>query len=365
MVKVKSFEYPVLPPARGESIQPGLAGPVSGTSGNYVMVAGGSNFENGLPWRGGKKIYHDKIYLMSKTETGTRSWEQSSQRLPFPLAYSACLSLETGILSLGGETPQGPVSSVLLFSVNQGKVIQISLPSLPEATTSTGAALIGTTVFVAGGMTSKGATSSFYSFNLQNKTNGWSVLPELPFALSHTVVVSQSDGEEDCIYVIGGRKRTGEVSTFYSAVWKYKPSVQKWISEGDILSDGKALGLSAGTGIAVGSEHILLFGGDPGIFFNRTERLNNDIEKATGEEEKQRLWKEKDEMLSNHPGFSKDILSFNTRSKKWEKIGTSTNELPVTTNAFQYDGKIILPLGEVRPGVRTPNVLGFEVTFEK
>jgi N-acetylneuraminic acid mutarotase len=165
--------------------------------------------------------------------------------------------------------------------------------------------------------------------------------------------------------VIGGRNRTGEVSSFYSSIWKYKPSVQKWTSEGDILSDGKKLGLSAGTGIAAGSEHILLFGGDPGIYFNRTERLNNALEKASGDEEKQRLWKEKDEMLSSHPGFSKDILSFSTRSKKWEKIGNLTGESPATTSAFLWNGTVVIPSGEVRPGVRTPNVTGIEIQIEK
>ena len=364
-VSLKPENFPAIPPAMGELVQPGLAGPVTGSHGNFVLVAGGANFENGLPWRGGQKKYHDEIFLLENTGSGNFEWKQSVTKLPFPIAYPACISIQEGVLSIGGEDQNGPVNQVFLFAFQDGSIKMETLTELPQPVSSAGTAVIGTSIFVAGGLTSQGATSAFYTINLQNKASGWKVLPELPLALSHAVIVSQNDGEEDCIYVIGGRNRTGEVSTFYSTVWKFKPSVQKWISESYILSEGKTLGLSAGTGIAVGSEHVLLFGGDPGIYFNRTERLNNAIEKASGEEEKQRLWKEKDEMLSSHPGFSKDILSFNTCSKKWEKIGNLTDESPATTTAFMWNGTVVIPSGEVRPGVRTPNVLGFEVAFEK
>ena len=131
-----------------------------------------------------------------------------------------------------------------------------------------------------------------------------------------------------------------------------------------IFSDKKILALSAGTGIAVGSNHIILFGGDPGIFFNRTERLNAALEKVSGEE-KQKLWNEKDSMLTNHPGFSKDLLAFNTLSKTWEKIGQVTGESPVTTTSFLWNGTIVIPSGEIRPGVRTPKVIGVDIQFEK
>lgn len=364
-VLLKPLNFPAIPPAMGDSVQPGLAGPVAGSHGNFVLVAGGANFENGLPWRGGKKVYHDEIFLMEKKASCDYVWKQSNEKLPFAMAYPACVSTPEGVLSIGGEDQNGPVNHVFLFSFQDGNIKTENLTALPQAISAAGATLIGSNVFVAGGLTSQGASSAFYTINLQNKTNGWRVLPELPLALSHTVVAAQNDGEEDCVYVIGGRNRTDELSTFYSSVWKYKPSVQKWISEGDIIADGKKLGLSAGTGIAAGTEHILLFGGDPGIYFNRTERLNNAIEKASGEEEKQRIWKEKDEMLSSHPGFSKDILSFNTRSKKWEKIGNLTDESPATTTAFMWNETIAIPSGEVRPGVRTPNVIGIEIEVSK
>lgn len=361
---LKSVSFPELPAAMGNSVQPGLAGPVAGAHGNFVLVAGGANFENGLPWRGGQKKYHDEIFLMEKTASGEFEWKQSTESLPFPIAYPACISTENGVLAIGGETEKGPIADVSLFSFQNRAVVRTSLPGLPVATSSAGAALIDSTVFVAGGLTTEGATSAFYSFDLNQPEKGWRILPELPVALSHAVVVSQSDNTETCIYVIGGRNKTSEVSTFLSSVLKYQPSKQKWINEGDIVSEGKPLGLSAGTGIAVGKEHILLFGSDPGIYFNRTERMNAALEKVSGEE-KQKLWNEKDAMLSNHPGFSKDILAFNTRSKVWTKMDQISGDSPVTTTAFLWNGTVVIPSGEVRPGIRTPKVIGFNIEIEK
>ena len=361
---MKSVSFPELPPALGDSVQPGLAGPVAGAHGNFLMVAGGANFENGLPWRGGQKKYHDEIFLMEKTAAGEFVWKQTFEGLPSPIAYPACISTGKGVLAIGGETEKGPVAEVSLFSFQDGTVERTTLPELPVATSSAGAALIDSTVFVAGGLTSEGATSAFYSLDLNEPQKGWRILPELPVSLSHAVVVNQSDSTETCVYVIGGRNKTSEVSTFLSSEWKYQPSKQKWTNEGDIISEGQSLGLSAGTGVAVGKEHILLFGGDPGIYFNRTERINAALEKVLGEE-KQKLWNEKDSMLSNHPGFSKDILAFNTRTKAWTKLDQNSGDSPVTTTAFDWNGTIVIPSGEIRPGIRTPKVLGFDIGIKK
>lgn len=364
-LNLKSLEFPALPPALGESVQPGLAGPVAGAHGDFMLVAGGANFEGGLPWRGGKKKYHDEIFLMKKTTTGKYLWKQTSEKLPYSMAYSACVTVRQGVVSIGGEDFEKPVNDVFLFSFQDGNIKRTSLPGLPVATSSAGAAVIDSKIFIAGGLTSEGATPSFYSLDLNQPEKSWQVLPELPVSLSHAVVVSQSDGNEMCIYVIGGRNKTSEVSTFFSSIWKYQPSKQKWTNEGDIISEGNILRLSAGTGISAGSTQIILFGGDPGIFFNRTEHMNNAIEKASGEEERQILWKEKDAMLSNHPGFSKDILAYNTLSKNWSKIDRIEVESPVTTSAFLWNGKLVIPSGEVRPGIRTPNIIGFDIQFEK
>jgi N-acetylneuraminate epimerase len=252
------------------------------------------------------------------------------------------------------------VNDVFLFAFWDGKVKTEKLPSLPVALTSPGAASIDGRIYLAGGIDSTGATPLLISLDMNNLQKGWEKLPQLPVALSHSVVVSQNDGTEECIYIIGGRNKTIDVHTFFSTVWKFKPSKAEWTLEGDIMMDGKPLALSAGTGIAIGKDQILLFGGDPGIFFNLTERLNNAIAMA-GDSVKKQLLAGKDSMLTHHPGFSKAVLVYDTITKTWKKTGEIEAESPATSLAFYWDKTVIIPSGEIRPGVRTPRILAAEL----
>lgn len=72
-----------------------------------------------------------------------------------------------------------------------------------------------------------------------------------------------------------------------------------------------------------------------------------------------------------HPGFSRDILSFYPIAGTWAKRGKLPHELgpdpvnhpndgvwpPAVTGAVWWKERLVLPTGEVRPGVRTPRVL--------
>ncbi|HPK85378.1 MAG TPA: cyclically-permuted mutarotase family protein, partial [Bacteroidales bacterium] len=56
-------ELAPLPPSSPGAIQPGVAGPFTGLHGNTLILAGGANFPDTMPWHGGRKKYHNEIYL--------------------------------------------------------------------------------------------------------------------------------------------------------------------------------------------------------------------------------------------------------------------------------------------------------------
>jgi len=65
-----------------------------------------------------------------------------------------------------------------------------------------------------------------------------------------------------------------------------------------------------------------------------------------------------------HPGFPASILSYNTVTDRWAEAGSLPLDgtfAPVTTPVVFWDGKAILPTGEIKPGVRSPQVLIAEV----
>jgi len=355
---------PAVPPRTGDSIQPGLAGPVAGALGESMFVAGGSNFPDRLPWKGGAKHYHDDLYLLKRVNQ-LWVWEVQTSKLPINLAYPACISIADGTVSLGGENESGPVQNVYRYGLKEGQVTITPLPSLPIAISAGGAACVGSDVFFTGGYNNKGASAGFFHLNLKTPENGWEQLPNMPVPLSHPLVVSQNDPTGPCIFVIGGRNKIGERSTFMSSVWKYPLKSGKWVKDSDILIGPDTIALSAATGIAFGEHTIIVFGGDQGHIFNQVEKLNADIAITTDPEMKELLLSEKDTILTRHPGFSKDILAYHTLHKTWKKVDSMPYATPVTTVAFYWNGTAIMPCGEIRPGVRTPNVLGAKISITK
>ncbi len=326
-----------LPPASGEEIQYGVAGAYTGISRGRMIVAGGANFGDLTPWRGGVK--------------------EPSVRLQKPVAYGASVSYHDRVICIGGEDAGGPVRDV--FSMEwTGRDVRIGpLSSLPQPITSAGAALIGSTVYLAGGMGKEGALNTFFCADLTSDPVQWKALPSLPVPLSHAVVAAQTDGQETCIYVIGGRNKPGIKSTFLSTIWKFSPSKQQWEMAGNITgSDGKPLGLAAGTGASVGDQFILLFGGDPGIVFNRVEEYLDAITQATDPYKEQSLTESKNQEQENHPGFLRDVLAFNTRTGKVIKVSEIPGPAQVTTQTAVSGHTIYIPSGEIRPGIRTPIV---------
>lgn len=360
-LKMEWKNCPPIPPRPGMEVQFGLAGPVAGADGKRVMVAGGANFEDGMPWRGGTKKYHDDIYLLEEISEGKFKWTISGQKLPQPMAYPACVTTKEGFISLGGENDHGPLKSVWWFRFSNGVVEFVSLPDLPSGLSSPCAALIDNQIFVAGGLDQKGATTGFYALRLDKTDAGWETLPDIPVRLSHAVMVAQQDGSETALYVLGGRCRNGEVTSFFSTVSKYSPSSRKWQKDSDIHAGEDLRALSAGTGFALGDHQIVLTGGDRGILFNRTEKMNNQIDAEKNLVKKDELLKEKDQFLTSHTGFSGDILIYNTKTHDWTRAGTIPGAPPVTTVCFRWKNRVMIPSGEIRPGVRTDKVLMLEV----
>ena len=57
-----------LPSANSHEKSLGFVGPVTGINNNILVVAGGANFPNAMPWVGGKKKYYDCGYLFKRQE---------------------------------------------------------------------------------------------------------------------------------------------------------------------------------------------------------------------------------------------------------------------------------------------------------
>lgn len=354
--KVNSIEWKIagtLPATNGTAKALGVAGPVAGIHNDVLIVAGGANFPEGMPWDGGKKKYHSDAYVFKRSNDSVVHYKTLS--LPFSVGYSAVCSTPQGIVVAGGENESGITDKVFLVQWNQAteNIAIKDLLHLPFAVTNASASVHEGKIYVAGGERANDVSVEFLVLDLNNQSAGWKRLSPLPKPLSHTVMVVQSNGTEECIYLVGGRKRNpGSTSDFYSSVLQYNLKTGRW-SEGEALP----YALSAGTGIAIGGSHILLFGGDTGETFHKTETLIAAINKETNEEKKKALNNEKAKVQATHPGFCRQVFLYNTKKVQWQKLDCLPFELPVTTTAVQWNGEIVIPSGEIKAGVRTPQIL--------
>ncbi len=331
--------------------QLGVAGPVAGRVGNYLLVGGGANFPDKAPWLGGAKQMYDQIYLFRKTAETSLELVSASQHLPYKLAYPACVSTKEGLVVMGGQVAEGLTNKVLLLSMpaNEGQVQCHNLPNLPQALANAAATVVGSCVYLAGGeLEGTDVSDTFYRLDLQKTKTGWVKMPNLPKALSHHNLVAV-DGS---IYLLGGRKRhVNSISELSASVYRFDLQENCWIECASLPYP-----LSAGTAAAIGST-IVVFGGDKGTVFHRAEMLIAAVNQETDPLKKQILNDIKADVQSTHPGFSNEILCFDPIQNQWKKLNPLPFAVPVTTTAVAWDNEIYLPSGEIKAGVRSPAIL--------
>jgi len=352
---------PELPPAPGRDIQPGVAGPYAGVHNDALIVAGGANFPEALPWRGGKKIWHDDALVLERA-AGGYEW-RTGFKLPRPLAYGVSVNTPDGVLCIGGCDAERCYSDVFLLKWDgqAGKLSAESLPPLPCPLAFMAGAMIGDTVYVAGGqevVKDGSATKDFFAFDLAGKE--WRELEPWPGpARVVPVVAAQSDGASDCFYLFSGRNTApGKDTNVLTDAYKYDPKRGAWKKLGDIVPPGEtnAAAVQAGTAVASGARHIFVFGGDDGKIFTELESLARRIGNLPDGAAKEALKKRQQATLDNHPGFSDAVLSYNTVTDAWSRAGKLPGGSQVTTTALKWGDAIVIPSGEIRPGVRTASV---------
>ena len=364
-------ELPELPPLSGQTLQPGIAGPFVGTHNEALIVAGGANFPEKMPWNGGRKVWQNDVFVLLP---GAKSWQtQPDWQLPRPLAYGISVTTPDGIICIGGCDAERCYPDVFRMTLNSATqtVATDTLPSLPFPLAFANGALIGNKIYVAGGqqqIVNAPATAVFLALDLNHLQQGWQELPTWPGdPRVLPVVVAQSNGVHDCLYLFSGRNvQPGMPPQLLTDGYEFTPKFGSWkkLNTIQVADDDAERCLMGATSIASGANNILVFGGDDGRIFTELNDLGQQIVAAKAAKNfflSNRLTTEKNRLLDEHPGFNSDILSYNTITDTWVEIDEMPEISPVTTTAVRWHNQIIIPSGEIRPGVRTPKVLAGEI----
>lgn len=308
-------ELPPIPDPRG------FAGSFAGVSDGSLIVAGGTHFIDKMPWEGGTKLWYDTVHEL-KAPDG--EWKVIG-KLPKPNGYGVSLTTPNGLVIIGGGNATTHFREVVWLTRNSG-------PNLPEPCAFMAGCTHDDVIYIAGGIetpTSTSAMNTFWKLDLKKENGRWEELPPCPGKPRILACMAAADG---AVHLFSGAAlhagKDGKAEReWLNDAWRYKPATG-W----EKLPDMPRVAVAAPSPAPVVDGKILVIGGDDGANANF-------------------------EPKSKHPGFPRDVLAFDLKTQSWSKAGEVPFSL-VTTNAVLWNGQIVIPGGEARPGVRSPQVWG-------
>ena len=347
------------------SNQKGINGAFTGVHNDVFIIAGGANFADTPVWEGGKKTWYDNIEVLKRTGSEYSWITQLKTKLPRPLAYGASISTPKGVLVIGGNNSEGTYADVFLLKWDtKSQSVQIEeKPSLPTPLANFQATSIGDDIYVVGGQEKDGgpATKNFYVF-----TNGvWKNLPNLPGpGRIQPVVVSQNNGETNCVYVFSGTNYNPEAedpNNFLDDVYEYNPLQKKWTQKSSIPNnftpnmEGGYVG--AAPAVKLGDAHIVIFGGAGGEkqLWSKRLALQEEIARLEETADVKTIDSLQQEIVNifQETKFSNTIWAYHTITDTWSKRGEIPGPSAVVADAEKWGDEIFIAGGEISPGVRT------------
>lgn len=311
----------------------GVAAPFAGAGGGALLVAGGANFPGKMPWEGGKKVWLDRVWALEKADG---AWREAG-KLPRALGYGVSVTHGDSLVCVGGSDAERHHADAFRLVWKGGALITEPLPALPiPLANHCGAITSRHFLYVACGAEAPGelvASNRVFVLDLNPRPGKvWNERPPLP---GKPRILASAAGLRSDFFVFGGvaleKQETGVKRVYLCDAWKYE------IGSGwEKLADAPKPIAAVPSPVPFVAGKFLFLAGDDG-----SRAGFQPVEK--------------------HPGFPKSILAYDPALDRWSEAG----EVPApraTVPCVEWRGMFIVPGGEVRPGVRSPEV--WTLTFQ-
>ena len=334
----RSFDWKSLAPIP-DSV--GFAGSYAGISGNALLVGGGANFPDGVgPWGATTKTWYDKVFVL---EHPGGTWMDAG-KLARPMGYGIALTWNDLVICIGGGDADRHYSDVWAWRWSEGQLRSDTLPPLPLPLANSTGAIVDNILYVVGGISQPDANIAqqhFLSLNLAMPKDkmAWQIRPTFPGPPRMLAVAGSHDGS---FYVFSGVALYHDVREnmilrrYLKDAYHFIPK-NGWQRLKDLPASVAAAPSPA---FSADQSHMLIFGGDDGMLASRVMELKE-----------------------HHPGFSSSVIAYNATNDTWSETANVPEDreqrlkFPVTTPLVTWNKAVILPGGEIRPGVRTTQVL--------
>lgn len=306
----------------------GVAGAFAGATGDGLLVAGGAHFPDKPPWEGGRKVWTDSVWWLDRPEG---SWVRVGA-LSGGLGYGVSVSHRGWVVCAGGSDAGGHHRACFRLRVRDGRLERENLAPLPQPVANGCGALLGDTLWVAGGQESPDGEAMHAVFSLDlGKPNGvWQPGPRLP---GKGRILAMAGATDSQVVVAGGAalEAVGQRAVrreYLADCWGFQPG-RGWKRLADLP---KALVASPGP-MPFRLGDLWLLGGDDGRQVGRDPR--------------------------EHTGFERGMWRYNPGLDAWKPA----DPLPfarVTAPVVAWRGLWVVASGETRPGIRSPEIWACE-----
>jgi N-acetylneuraminate epimerase len=309
----------------------GFAGAFAGVSGGALIVAGGANIA-GDKWKDPfvKKWYASAFVL----ERPDGAWK-SGFTLAHPRAYGVSITADDSLICIGGSDDTRHFTDVFKLRWADGALHASDLPPLPKPCANACGALVARTIYVAGGIETPTATKALHTFlalDLDAPQAGWKALEPWPGPERMLAVAGSLDGS---FYLFSGASLSPDpegkpLREFLRDAWRFTPG-KGWTR----LADLPRAAVAAPSPALTAGSRLLVLTGDDGknVFFQPVEK---------------------------HPGFPRDALVYDAPADAWSALD-SVPFSRATVPTVRWLDQFVIPNGEARPRVRTPEVWSLRV----
>lgn len=313
----------------------GFAGMFAGVSGGALLCAGGANFPGKSLAEGGKKAWSDRVFVLSDP---AGPWREVG-RLPRANGYGVSATWRDAVVIVGGGDAQENFRTATLMRWDGVRLSFAALPELPVPVANGCGTVVGDVLYVAGGQDAPSATSTLKRCFALNLAVGDSTWREIPWPVGQAGrILAVAAAHDGWFYLFSGAdlfpNAQGQPERHYLAdAWRYRPDAG-WQRLADLPH---SIAAAPSPAMTDGATRLVIAGGVSPEFL---ATLPKD---------------------APHPGFPREILSYDTTSNTWTADTPAPDGQPprVTTPSAAWQDCWVIPSGEVAPGIRTPTVLSF------
>ena len=333
-------------PTEEQGFDKGVSACYCGVINGNLYIAGGCNFPDKPVAEGGKKRFYKAIYAAKLNAEGNRLEWKTVGQMPQPAAYGVSVTYENSLIFVGGNNETGGLTTAIRLRPTATGMQQESLPSLPHALDNMAGAVVGHILYVVGGNCEGVATQKVWSLDLKNTAKqGWKEEPSIPgIARVQPIAATLAGG---LLGVWGGfaPKTDSKAAQLAMNGASYNAGCGTWTAL-PVPTDaiGEEVFTGGATAITTPQKSVVVVGG-----------VNKDVFLAA-------INKLPEGYLLHEPEwyrFNQRVLCY--RDGNWTQLLQHPSVARAGCALAYWDGWVYVVGGELKPGIRTPEIVRFRV----